>query len=101
MHLVRDEFLARHSKDVIEFFEGPLFRLGDKEEDHAQGDDVEAGVEAEGASGCECGEESREGDRKDCGPEEAGCHGPAHSYLSVGEGENFGGVGEGDGTFAW
>lgn len=101
MQLIGDESLSWHGKDVVEFFESPLFRLGDEEEDHDQGDDIETGVKAEGTGWCECGEETREGDREDCGPEEAGCDGPAHTHFSVGEWEDFGGVSEWDGTLSW
>ena len=91
---------SRHRKHVIELLEGALLGLGDPEEDHDEGGEVQAGVEAEGADGVEGAEEAREGDAEDGGPEEAGGDGPGHADLAVREREDFGAVGEGHGAFA-
>ena len=44
--LVRDEFLTRNGKDIVELLERALLRLRHKEEDHEECGDVESGVEA-------------------------------------------------------
>ena len=45
--LVRDELLARNSKDVVKLFQGPLFGFWNEEEDHDERDDVQTSIEAE------------------------------------------------------
>jgi len=87
-------------EDVVEFLEGALLGLGDEEEDEHEGGEVEAGVEGEGADGVEGAQDAGEGDGEDGGPEEAGGHGPGHADFAVGEREDFGRVGEGDGALA-
>lgn len=89
-----------HGKDVIQFLEGALLRLGQPQKDHDEGDGVEAGVEAERALGGHGLEHAREGQGQDRGPEVVGRHGPGHAYLTVGQGENLGRVGKGDGALA-
>lgn len=98
--LVAHEDAGGDGEDVVELLEGALFGFREPEEDHDEGDDVETRVEAEGADDAEVGEHDGEADGEDGSPEEAGCYGPGHSYLAVGEWEDFSGVGEGDGTFA-
>lgn len=98
--LVGHELACRDGEDVVELLERALLGLGHEEEDHDEGDEVEAGVEAEGAGGRHGGQHTWEGDGKDGGPEEASSDGPGHADFAVGEGEDFGGVGEGDGAFA-
>ena len=85
---------------IVQLFKGPLFRLGNKEEDEHQGGDVETGVETKGSHSGESNEDSREGDGEDSSPEKTGCHGPGHTNLTMREGEDFGRVGEGHGTLA-
>lgn len=99
MELIANEASAWNSKDVIEFLEGSLFCLRDKEEDHDEGHNVETGVEAESTCWGESCQDTWEGDGEDSGPEKAGGDGPTHSDFSVGEWEDFGRVGEWDGTF--
>jgi hypothetical protein len=90
----------RNRKDIIEFFQGSLFRLRKPQEYHDERDEIKAGVEGEGAGGRHGGEHAGECDGEDGGPEETCCDGPGHAYFAVGEGEDFGGVGEWDGAFA-
>lgn len=63
--LVGNELLARYCEDVVELLQGPLLGLRNKEEDHDESTDIEAGVESKGASWSEGGEDSREGDGQD------------------------------------
>ena len=42
LQLVAHVHASRHRKDVVEFFKGALLRLGDPEEDHDQGGNIEA-----------------------------------------------------------
>lgn len=99
--LVSHELLRRHSKDIIQFLQSSLFRLRNKEEDHNEGADVQAGVETKCARNGEFGEDSWETDSQDCCPEEACGNCPSHTNFTVGQGKHFGAVGEGDGTFSW
>lgn len=86
-------------EDVVELLEGALHRLGDPEEDHDEGDDVEAGVQAKGADGVELLEQEGERGAEHGGPEQARGDGEAHARLAVGQGVHLGAVGEWDGTF--
>lgn len=98
--LVAHVLARRHREDVVQLLEGALLRLGDPEEDHDQRGHVQAGVEAERAHGVEGEQQARERDGEDGGPEEAGRDGPGHADLAVGEREDLGRVGEGDGALA-
>lgn len=53
VRLVPNELAQRHRKDIVQFLECALLRLGHEEEDHDERDDVEAGVESECAGGRE------------------------------------------------
>lgn len=55
----------RDTENIIKFFQRTLLRLGEKEEDQEEGDDVQAGVEAESTRGGEGGERAGEGDGED------------------------------------
>ena len=90
----------RHGKDVVELLERALLRLGQPEEDHPEGGEVERGVEAKGTLGPEGAEHARQRQRQDRRPEVIGRDGPRHADLAVGEREDFGRVSEGDGAFA-
>lgn len=114
----------RHAENVVQLFERALFGLVQEEEDEEEGDDVEAGVEAEDACRCEGGEHAGEGDGEDGAPEiwwegelvgwgevrggegmgrwRTICgYGPGHADFAVAEGEDFCAVGEGHGAFSW
>lgn len=91
---------VRNTKDVVELFKGLLLRLRDKEKDEGEGNQVEAGVEAESSGGGHGGQHSRESQRKDGGPEVVGGNGPRHANLTMGQREDFRRVHEGDGTLA-
>lgn len=43
---------SRHSKHIVQFFEGPLHCLRQEEEDQNQGNNVETGIKTEGSLGC-------------------------------------------------
>jgi hypothetical protein len=49
--LVCEELPCGHREDLIDFLQSELLGLADKAEDHAPGDQVECGVEAE-STGC-------------------------------------------------
>ncbi len=98
--LVAHVLARRHGEDVVQLLERALLGLGDPEEDHDQRRHVQAGVEAERADGVEGEQQARERDGEHSGPEEAGGDGPGHADLAVGEREDLGGVGEGDGALA-
>ena len=90
----------RHGKDVVELLERALLRLGQPEEDHPEGGEVERGVEAKGTLGPKGAEHARQRQRQDRRPEVVGRDGPRHADFAVGEREDFGRVSEGDGAFA-
>lgn len=46
-NLVVDELGSRQAENVIELFQSSLFCFGDPQEDHDQGNDIEAGIQAE------------------------------------------------------
>lgn len=96
--LVAHELGDGDGKDPVELLEGALHGLGDPEEDHDKGDDVEAGVHAKGADGHGLLQEEGEGHGEDGSPAEAGGHGKGHAGLTMGQGKDLGGVGEGHGT---
>ena len=101
--LILDEFTSWNRKDVVEFFQGTLFRLWNEQEDHAERNDVETTngnvnkpdhnadccwdrnlrVEAKGTRLAKLLENGREGDGEYRGPEEAGRHGPTHAHFTV------------------
>ena len=85
----------RDREHVVELLQRALLRLGQPEEDHAGGEHVHRGVEAEGALRREGGEQARQRDGDGRGPEVVRRDGPGHADFAVGEGEDFGGVGEG------
>lgn len=91
---------CRHREDIIQLLERALLRLGHPQEDHHQRAHVQAGVEAKRARRPEHTQQPREGDGEHGGPAETGGDGPGHADFAVREGEDFGGVGEGDGAFA-
>jgi hypothetical protein len=53
--LVLEELSCGYREDLVDFLEGELLGLADEAEDHAPGDQVQCGVEAEGASLCHDG----------------------------------------------
>lgn len=59
----------RHAEDVVQLFQRALLGFVQEEEDEEEGDDVEAGVEAEDAGGREGGEHAGEGYGEDGAPE--------------------------------
>lgn len=87
-------------EDVVEFLERPLLRLRHEQENHAEGDDVQAGVEAEGTHDPKGLQQRGEGDREDGSVEEARRHRPRHAHLAMGKREDFGRVGERDRALA-
>jgi len=88
-----------YSKDVIQFFESSLFSLWQEQEDKKQGNDIHPSIKSECTLDAESSKLAREGDGDDGGPEIVCGDGPGHSYLTMGEGEDFCRVGEGDGSF--
>ena len=62
----------RDAEDVVQLFQRALFGFIEEEEDEEEGDDVEAGVEAEDARRREGGEHAWEGDGEDGAPEVCG-----------------------------
>ena len=94
--LVAHEAGDGDGEDPVELLEGALHGLGDPEEDHDEGDDVETGVHAEGADGLGLLEQEWEGHGEDGGPAQTGGDGEGHAGLAVGQGKDLGGVGEGD-----
>lgn len=81
-------------------YQSALLRLGQPQEDHDEGTDVETGVESECTGGGHGGQHARERDGQDGGPEETSGDGPGHADLSVRQREHLGRVGERDGSFA-
>lgn len=59
--LVVEERLGGDGKDLVDFLERELFGFADKSEDHAPGDEVESGVEAESTGGSHDSLHAREG----------------------------------------
>lgn len=96
--LVAGKLADGNGKDPVEFLEGALLCLGDPEEDHDECDGVETCVQTKGAHGLQTVEDEGEGGSKDGGPEETCGDGEAHTCLTVGQGEDLGGVGEGHRT---
>lgn len=66
----------RNTEDVVELLERLLLRLGNKEEDEGQSNQVKAGIEAKGSSGGHGGQHSRECKRQNGSPEVVGGDGP-------------------------
>lgn len=90
----------RHAKDVVQLFERTLFRLGQPEEYHDEGEGVHACVKAECTSDAERAQLSRESQRDDGGPEVVGRDGPGHADLTMGKREDFCGVGKWHGALS-
>lgn len=97
--LVLGKLAGGDGEDIVELLEGALLGLGNKEEDHDQGEDVEACVDAKGAQDARPLEQERESYAQHGGPEQTGCDGKTHANLSVRQGEHLGAVRERDGTF--
>jgi len=88
-------------EDVVEFLKRALLGLGNPEEDHDEGDDVGAGVEAKDAGGSHSREHEWQEEGQHASPKQTGGDGPAHADFTVGQGEDFSRVGEGNGSFSW
>lgn len=58
-----------HTKNIVQLFQRALLSFGQEEEEKKESDDVEAGVEAEGAGRGEGQEETREGNCENAAPE--------------------------------
>jgi hypothetical protein len=61
-------------------------------------EDVECQVEAEGMLKAPCGQQAREFERQEGGPDVCGGHAEGHTDFAVREGKVFRRVGGGDGT---
>ena len=83
-----------YSKDVVEFLQRPLLCLRHEEEDHDEGDNVEAGVETESTNGVEAVDQEREGDTEESGKTQASSDGETHTKLTVRQREDLGRVGK-------
>lgn len=84
-------------KDEIEVFEGAALGFLDEEEDEDEGDDVETGEEAKGASVTETNFIVADGwieHREKAGKEEVDGDGPGGTGFTVGERETLRGEGE-------
>jgi hypothetical protein len=92
---------CRHRKDIIQLLKRPLFRLRHPEEDHNECNHIRACVKAENTKSTHGFQHKRQEHSKDGGPEKTCSDGPTHSNFSVGKGEDFCGVGEGNGSFTW
>ena len=60
--LVADELSLGYGKDIVEFFESALLGLWDKEENQAQGNQVETCVKCKCTRGCHGRQHTRERD---------------------------------------
>jgi hypothetical protein len=69
-----------------------LLGFWQEEEDHAERDEVESGVETEGARDRHGTNHTGECDGEYCSPEQTSGDGPCHADLTVREWEDFGGV---------
>lgn len=78
-----------HGEDIVQFFEGSLFRLGEPQKDHDKGNRVQSGVESKRPLWRHGLEHSRECQGQYRGPEVVGRHCPRHAYLTVGQREDF------------
>ena len=96
--LVRRKAANRHGEDVVKLLEGPLHGLGNPKEDEDQCDNVEASVHAEGTEGTRALEKEGEGHGEKSGEAKASSDGETHADLTMREGEDLSGVGEGDGA---
>lgn len=90
----------RDSEDIIQLLKGALLGLGHPEEDHDEREHVQASVETEHALRLQRLQHTRQCQGKHGTPEVVCRDGPAHAHLAVAEGEDFGGVCEGDGALA-
>ena len=63
--LVGNEPLAGYCKDVVKLLQRPLLGLRDKEEDHDESADIQAGIESKSASRSKGSEDGWEGDGQD------------------------------------
>ena len=98
--LVLDEAARGHGEDVVELLERALLGLRHEQEDHDEGQHVEAGVEAEDADGVHDVKHLGQADGEHGRVEEAGGHGPGHADLAVRQREDLGRIGEGNGALA-
>ena len=88
-----------NTEDVVQLLERALLGLRQEQEDEDQRDDVQRGVEAEGARGRHGQQHPRERQRQDRRPEVVRGHRPTHAHLAMGQREDLGGVGERHGAF--
>jgi len=100
LKLIRRMRSSRHTKHIIQLLERSLLSLRQEKEDECTSHEIHRRVEAESALDAERLELSREGEGYDGGPEIVGRDGPGHAYFSVGQREDFSGVGERHGPFA-
>lgn len=88
-----------NGKNVVQLLKRLLLRLGNADEDHGQGDQVEARIETEDTNGLQDRKHARQGHGQNRGPEVVGGDSPRHADLTMRQGEHLGGVHEGNGTF--
>lgn len=100
LRLILEVRLGGHGEDLVELLERELLGFSDEAEDEPPGDEVEAGVEAEGAGARHDGRHAREGQAEHTGEGVVDADGPGHALFALDGGEDFGGVLEGYGAFA-
>jgi len=97
--LVAHVTASGNGKNVVEFLECALFRLWKPQEDHEEGKQVHACIEAKHANGMKGSEHTRQCKRQDRRPKVVGGNSPGHTNFTMGQWKDFGTVGEGHGAF--
>ena len=98
--LVRKELACRNGEDLVDFLKCELLGLADEAEDHEPGDQVEAGVEAEGSSLGHDSYHSRERQTENTSKSVVDEDSPGHSLFTLDRWEHLSGVLECYWTFA-
>lgn len=88
------------SKDPVELFQRTLLGLGNPEQDHKEGNDVETSVETKGTNNVESVKNERECHSQNGGPEQASSNRETHTHLTMRKRVDLGGVSEGYRTLA-